>query len=108
MITFEKQRILYGEYMTPHMIDGVIIMFDTPSKGLIRSHICTATISEDEGGEASEKPTYITGSAIQEASRTFPDTDFAGKDILCELHLIYMADLKQYNPDVTFTNTMGE
>lgn len=46
-----------------------------------------------------------TGNNIMGVQRIDNDKDFIGKDILGELHKIYIAQLQQFNPKLKFTDT---
>lgn len=47
-----------------------------------------------------------TGNNIMGVQRVDNDKDFLGKDILGELHKIYLHELQLLNPKVKFTNTL--
>jgi hypothetical protein len=49
-----------------------------------------------------------TGTNIMGVQRVNNDKDFKGKDILGELHKIYIAELKVLNPTLTFTDTYNK
>jgi hypothetical protein len=49
-----------------------------------------------------------TGNNIMGVQRVDNDKYFAGKDILGELHKIYITELKKLNPTLTFTNTYNK
>jgi hypothetical protein len=118
MITFAKDRILWGEEITPKPIEGLVVWYATPAKGKITSYLMQAEkvintsepVLDEEGNEvtpAQETITWKETSAIQPATKTFDDTQFTG-NILQELHAIYLADLQQHNPNITFTITLNQ
>ena len=94
MITFKNTRIEYGESITEKKIDGFIIIYETPSKGYLRSHLMQAFKDEEDN--------WHTINSLSVASITFRDTEFDGKNILNELHNIYVAELEKFNPNVEF------
>jgi hypothetical protein len=49
-----------------------------------------------------------TGTNIMGVQRVDNDKDFLGKDILGELHKIYIAELRALNPTLTFTDTYNK
>jgi hypothetical protein len=49
-----------------------------------------------------------TGNNIMSVQRIDNDKDFIGKDILGELHKIYIIQLKALNPNLTFTDTYNK
>jgi hypothetical protein len=49
-----------------------------------------------------------TGTNIMGVQRVNNDKDFLGKDILGELHKIYIAELRALNPTLTFTDTYNK
>lgn len=49
-----------------------------------------------------------TGNNIMGVQRIDNDKDFLGKDILGELHKIYIAELKTLNPKLVFTDTYNK
>jgi hypothetical protein len=49
-----------------------------------------------------------TGNNIMGVERVDNDKDFVGKDILGELHKIYIAKLKTLNPKLVFTDTYNK
>jgi hypothetical protein len=49
-----------------------------------------------------------TGTNIMGVQRVDNDKDFLGKDILGELHKIYIAELKVLNPTLVFTDTYNK
>ena len=49
-----------------------------------------------------------TGNNIMSVQRIDNDKDFIGKDILGELHKIYIIQLKSLNPNLTFTDTYNK
>jgi hypothetical protein len=49
-----------------------------------------------------------TGNNIMGVQRVDNDKDFVGKDILGELHKIYIAKLKTLNPKLVFTDTYNK
>jgi hypothetical protein len=106
MITFDRQRIEYGEEITPIKIDGFVIIYATPDKGKIASYLMQAAknISQSEEGEVTHSWQMLT--SLASATKTFDDKVFEGKDILKELHTIYMSELQANNPKVEFTSTI--
>lgn len=59
-----------------------------------------------------EKPQGFINSTINsdfgqlsELSMTMEDTEFRGKDVLAELHKIYISNLQKLNPKIVFTDT---
>lgn len=101
MITFDRQRI----EITPLKIDGLIVLYATPSKGQIDSYLMAAVknlVQTEEG----VVPQWQPLSAIQSATKKFTESDFDGKNILEELHKIYIDELKGFNEGVKFTNTL--
>lgn len=62
-----------------------------------------------------EKPQGFINSTINsdfgqlsELSMTMEDTEFKGKDVLAELHKIYLAKLQALNPEIKFTDTYNK
>lgn len=109
MITFDKTRVEYGDNFITQKIDGFIIMYETPKKGTITSHLvcCTkevTTTTDEEGNEITETRWPAT-SAVPAATKTFDDTFFEG-NILATLHEIYTEELRIFNPEIKFTNTL--
>ena len=49
-----------------------------------------------------------TGNNIMGVQKVNNDKDFKGKDILGELHKIYIAELRALNPTLTFTDTYNK
>lgn len=49
-----------------------------------------------------------TGTNIMAVQRVDNDKDFKGKDILGELHKIYIDELSLLNPNLTFTDTYNK
>lgn len=107
MIVFEKSRITLGDYMTPRPIDGFLIIYEAPDKGVVVSHlICLQKQTQtDDDGNISE--TYLREGSLPTGSRTYTEEAFTGR-ILEKLHADYLAELQAANPDVGFIATMAE
>jgi hypothetical protein len=98
MIVFENNRIEYGDSITKTKIDGFIIYYETPSKGLIRSHLMQAIKDENDNWQVL--------SSLQSASLTFDDIKFQDDNILETLHDIYVKKLIEFNPEIEFQVTI--
>lgn len=57
-----------------------------------------------------DKPSFIFTSfgQLSELSMTMEDTEFRGKDVLAELHKIYLQKLKLLNPNIKFADTYNK
>ena len=110
MITFPKSRIEYGDEITAKKIDALIVLFETPTKGKLNSHLMTATKQietvKDEDGNETEKTIYQMGEALRAATKSWEMDFFTGKDILADLHEAYITELEAANPNVEFTSTL--
>lgn len=115
MIKFDKNNIVLGEdQITSNKVEGFIIYFSTPSKGALNSWLQPVTINPahetpadpETGTDAVQHPeTYnFVGFAVM--PKNYADVEFAGKDILTELHNLYIAELSTLNPSITFTSTI--
>jgi hypothetical protein len=58
------------------------------------------------GTNTTQFVTPATLASLASATKTFDDKVFEGKDILKELHTIYMSELQANNPKVEFTSTI--
>ena len=111
MITFDNSRVEYGDYLTPTKADGFIILYETPSKGKITSHLMTATktVETVTEGESDEQPiervTYHMKDPIPSATKSF-DNDYFTGNVLQQLHDIYLSELREYNPNIVFASTV--
>jgi hypothetical protein len=106
MIKFDKNNIVVAEdFITPNKIDGFIVYFSTPEKGKIGSWLQAVWVNppKPEEGIMEESYTFV---GIAPMERKYSDTEFAGKDILRELHNIYIAELSALNPTITFNSTL--
>lgn len=106
MIRFDKNNIVVGDdFITPNKIDGFIVYFSTPSKGMIASWLQAVLIYPPKPEEGiMEEQFQLIGIAPME--KRYQDTEFAGKDILRELHTIYINELSALNPNIVFNSTL--
>jgi len=116
MILFENQRIAFGDVITPKKIDGFLILYATPTKGKIESYLMVCSkveqpvspIYDDGGNEIAPESTQVSYQAqyaLEGANKVFDDSFFEG-NILEELHLIYLEELANHNPETVFINTL--
>jgi hypothetical protein len=115
MIKFQKNNIVLGEdQITSNKVEGFIIYFSTPSKGALSTWLQPVTINPaseipadpETGQEAVQSPESYNFVGFAVMGKNYSDTEFVGKDILTELHNIYIAELTTLNPSVTFESTL--
>ena len=99
MILFDKSHIeLANDEMTSKKLDGFLIFYSTPAKGLLEASLIGLLASRDDDGvitSYSEAGKYYP--------KTFSDTEFKDIAILEELHKFYIKELENWNPNVVFT-----
>ena len=103
MIVFDRTRIQLGDYMTPRPIDGFLIIYEAPDKGVVVSHLICLQKQTDEDGNV----TYIREGSLPTGSRQYTEEQFAGR-ILEKLHADYLTELQAANPNVGFIATATE
>lgn len=103
MIVFDKTRIELGDYITPRPIDGFLIIYEAPDKGVVVSHLICLQKQTDEDGNV----VYIREGSLPTGSRQYSEEQFTGR-ILEKLHTDYLAELQAANPNVGFMLTMME
>lgn len=64
-------------------------------------------LSEKEGNPQGYIVSHVNSEfgELSELTLSLEDTKFKGKDILSELHKIYISNLQKLNPKTTFTDT---
>ena len=98
MIKLTKSNVTLGEdSITRKKVDGFIILFSTPSKGFLNSNLQGITSTPDGYLQIEENVLPLQ----------FEMSVFDGKNLLEELHTIYIHKLKQLNPELEFTVDMA-
>jgi hypothetical protein len=98
MIKLTKSNVVIGEdEITPKKVDGFVILFSTPSKGLLNSNLQGIATTPDGYLQIVENVLPLQ----------FEFVVFEGKDLLQELHTIYIDKLKNLNPEIEFTVDMA-
>lgn len=102
MITFEKNFLsLTSEIQTRTKVNTLVVYFDTPSIGNIRSWLNGGLIEETSEGPGLIPLVRETETCILQ--RTDTDLIFKNKDILAELHTMFLTEISALNPDITFS-----
>jgi len=98
MIKLTKSNVVIGnDEITPKKVDGFIILFTTPSKGYLNAWL---------QGTASTPDGYLQ--IVENVLPfQFEMSAFDGKNLLEELHTLYIDKLKQLNPELDFTVDMA-
>ena len=91
MIIFETTHIKLGGEITPRPIDGFLILYESPDKGRVTSHLVQLKKHVDVDDEGNETITYERLYSMPTGSRQYLEDDFEGK-ILEKLHADYMAE----------------
>lgn len=98
MIKLTKSNVVIGEdEITPKKVDGFVILFSTPSKGFLNSNLQGIATTPDGYLQIVENVLPLQ----------FEFVVFEGKDLLQELHTIYIDKLKTLNPEIEFTVDMA-
>jgi len=99
VILFDKSHIeLANDEMTSKKLDGFLIFYSTPVKGLLEASLIGLLASRDDDGvitSYSEAGKYFP--------KTFSDIEYKSVDTLEELHRFYSRKLENWNPNVVFT-----
>lgn len=105
MITFEKCFLTIGlETQTPRKVDTLVVYYATPTIGSIQSWV-NAGVLEDSSNSPGVIP-VVRETEMCVLQRTDPDIIFKGKDILSELHDMFLNSIKELNPDTQFKITI--
>ena len=96
MITFNKAHIiLNSEEITSKKLDGFIVMFNTPAKGLIESYLVGVMAAVSDDGE------LLSYDGVGNyLPKQYSDLEFKGVDILEKLHELYAQQLQELNPEL--------
>lgn len=98
MIKLTKSNVVIGEdEITPKKVDGFIILFSTPSKGFLNAWLQGIATTPDGYLQIVENVLPLQ----------FDFAIFEGKDLLAELHTVYIDKLKSLNPEIEFTVDMA-
>lgn len=98
MIKLTKSNVVIGEdEITPKKVDGFVILFSTPSKGFLNSSLQGIATTPDGYLQIVENVLPLQ----------FEFVVFESKDLLQELHTIYIDKLKKLNPEIEFTVDMA-
>lgn len=98
MIKLTKSNVVIGEdEITNKKVDGFVILFFTPSKGFLNSNLQGIATTPDGYLQIVENVLPLQ----------FEFVVFEGKDLLQELHTIYIDKLKNLNPEIEFTVDMA-
>jgi len=98
MIKLTKSNVTLGEdEITPKKVDGFVILFSTPSKGFLNTWLQGIVTTPDGYLQIVENVLPLQ----------FEMSAFDGKNLLEELHNIYIDKLKQLNPGLDFTVDMA-
>lgn len=96
MIKLTKSNVVIGEdEITPKKVDGFVILFSTPSKGFLNSNLQGIATTPDGYLQIVENVLPLQ----------FDFAIFEGKDLLVELHDIYIQKLQELNSEIEFTIT---
>lgn len=105
MIVFDKTRIELGDYITPRPIDGFLIIYEAPDKGVVVSHLICLQKHTQTDADGNVTETYIREGSLPTGSRQYTEEQFTGR-ILEKLHTDYLVELQSANPNVGFMATM--
>jgi hypothetical protein len=105
MIIFETTHIKLGGEMTPRPIDAFLILYESPDKGRVTSHLVQMKKHIETDYDGNEMTRWERLGAMPTGSRQYAEDQFTGK-ILEKLHTDYMAELQAANPDVGFIQTI--
>jgi hypothetical protein len=98
MIKLTKSNVVTGEdEITYKKVDGFVILFSTPSKGFLNANLQGIASTPDGYLQIVENVLPLQ----------FEMSAFDGKNLLEELHTIYIDKLKQLNPGLDFTVDMA-
>jgi hypothetical protein len=98
MIKLTKSNVVTGEdEITFKKVDGFVILFSTPSKGFLNANLQGIASTPDGYLQIVENVLPLQ----------FEMSAFDGKNLLEELHTIYIDKLKQLNPGLDFTVDMA-
>jgi hypothetical protein len=96
MIKLTKSNVVTGEdEITFKKVDGFVILFSTPSKGFLNANLQGIASTPDGYLQIVENVLPLQ----------FEFSAFDGKDLLVELHNIYIQKLQELNPEIEFTIT---
>jgi hypothetical protein len=96
MIKLTKSNVTLGEdEITPKKVDGFVILFSTPSKGFLNTWLQGIATTPDGYLQIVENVLPLQ----------FEMSAFDGKNLLEELHNIYLELLRGLNPEIEFTVT---
>jgi len=96
MIKLTKSNVTLGEDEITHKkVDGFVILFSTPSKGFLNANLQGIVTTPDGYLQIVENVLPLQ----------FEMSAFDGKNLLEELHTIYLDLLKTLNPEIEFTTT---